>query len=197
MRCSETEWVRARGSCETLGSESPQCCSLQALMCTDVWSAFRLHAHMPTAPLKDISKLCTTVRQSSSPTTCNILSWLLTAQPSQDQLKWHLPSKVFPDEPTQIPMTILINLHSHKTLQAHQYCVCTLDISMWPLSLGLNKNCFRSQFIESTNVIYFLFPQSNVHGECLIYNKVKWRYKIYLTLQPRLYNGMLATSHDK
>ena len=143
-RRSETEGARARGSCETLGSESPQCCRLQALMCTGVWSAFRLHAHMPTAPRKDISKLFTTVRQSSSPTTCSILSWLLTAQPSQDQLKWHLPSKVFPDEPTQIPTTLLINLHSHKTLQAHQYCVCTLHISMWPLSLGLNKNCFRS-----------------------------------------------------
>ena len=143
-RCSETEWVRARGSCETPGSESWQCCSLQALMFTDVWSAFKLHTHMSTARLKDILILFTAVRQSNLPTTCNILSWLLTAQPSQDQLNCHLPSRVFPDDPTQIQMTLLINLQSHKTLQAHQFCVCTLDISMWPFSLGLNKNCFRS-----------------------------------------------------
>ena len=79
MRCSETEWVRARGSCETLRSESLQRRSLRALVFT---SAFKPHTHMSTARLKDTLILLTLVRQPNLPPTCYVLSCLPIAQPS-------------------------------------------------------------------------------------------------------------------
>lgn len=183
MRCSETEWVRARGSCETLRSESLQRRRLRALMFT---SALKLHTHVSTLRLKDTVILLTLVRQPNlSPPTCYILSCLLRAQPSHIRTS---SNATFSAKPFQMTLVSTNDsphyLHPQNIKSPSIFCSCTPSISVWPFSLGLNQTVLDHNLLTARMLFYlFCIPSNcNVHSECLIHNKVKWKHKICLTL---------------
>lgn len=101
-RCSETEWVRARGSCETLRSESLQRRRRRALMFT---SALKLHTHVSVHCSAerhlDTSYLSETTQLKPPHLLRPLLPTESPAIPYQDQLKCHILSKAFPDDPSQ------------------------------------------------------------------------------------------------